>query len=80
MCSMKAASSFWRCWYKVGWVHHVALERINVGSKCGMTMVMRDIELKQHEAVSHKGKYVSTWEWVCILQEVYKSLIKHCVP
>lgn len=43
----------------MGIVHHVALEKINIGSKCDMTMVMKDIELMQHGAVSHKGKYIS---------------------
>lgn len=30
-----------------------------------MTVVMKDVELMQHEAVSFKGKYTSALEWFC---------------
>jgi len=30
-----------------------------------MTVVMKDVELIQHEAASFKGKYTSAWEWFC---------------
>jgi hypothetical protein len=30
-----------------------------------MTLVMKDVELMQHEAVSFTGKYTSAWEWFC---------------
>jgi len=66
MCSMKAALSFWPCcWLEVELVYHVALEWINIGSKCDVTVVTNDVELMQQEAASFKGKYASTWEWFC---------------